>query len=63
MLDSLLTAAMIGTVHSSVRGRWFYVDDRDYRSKRFFNGVYDIFNMEIAPSGGGGGPIVTLPVK
>jgi hypothetical protein len=45
------------------RGRWFYVDDRDYRSKRFFNGVYDIFNMEIAPSGGGGGPIVTLPVK
>jgi hypothetical protein len=45
------------------RGRWFYVDDRDYRSKRFFNGVYDIFNMEIAPSGGGGGPILTLPVK
>jgi hypothetical protein len=43
--------------------RGFYVDDRDYRSKRFFNGVYDIFNMEIAPSGGGGGPIVTLPVK
>jgi hypothetical protein len=45
------------------RGSWFYVDDRDYRSKRFFNGVYDLFNMEIAPSGGGGGPILTVPVK
>lgn len=45
------------------RGSWFYVDDRDYASKRFFNAVYDLFNMEIAPSGGGGGPILTVPVK
>jgi len=45
------------------RGTWFYVDDRDYASKRFFNAVYDLFNMEIAPSGGGGGPILTVPVK
>ena len=45
------------------RGHWFYVDDRDYASKRFFNAVYDLFNMEIAPSGGGGGPILTVPVK
>jgi hypothetical protein len=45
------------------RGSWFYVDDRDYVSKRFFNAVYDLFNMEIAPSGGGGGPILTVPVR
>jgi hypothetical protein len=45
------------------RGTWFYVDDRDYASKRFFNGIYDLFNMEIAPSGGGGGPILTVPVR
>jgi hypothetical protein len=45
------------------RGSWFYVDDRDYVSKRLFNAVYDLFNMEIAPSGGGGGPILTVPVK
>jgi hypothetical protein len=45
------------------RGSWFYVDDRDYASKRFFNAVYDLFNMEIAPSGGGGGPILTVPVR
>ena len=45
------------------RGSWFYVDDRDYASKRFFNAVYDLFNLEIAPSGGGGGPILTVPVK
>jgi hypothetical protein len=45
------------------RGSWFYVDDRDHVSKRFFNAVYDLFNMEIAPSGGGGGPILTVPVK
>jgi hypothetical protein len=37
------------------RGTWFYVDDRDHVSKRFFNGIYDLFNMEITPSGGGGG--------
>ena len=45
------------------RGSWFYLDDRDHVSKRFFNAVYDLFNMEIAPSGGGGGPILTVPVK
>ena len=46
------------------RDTWFYVDDRDYASKRFFNAIYDLFNMEIAPSSsGGGGPILTVPVK
>ena len=30
------------------RSTWFYVDDRDYASKRFFNAVYDLFNMERA---------------
>ncbi|NVJ85764.1 MAG: hypothetical protein HWE09_10370 [Cyclobacteriaceae bacterium] len=45
------------------RDTWFYVDDRDYASKRFFNAVYDLFNMEIAPSGGGGSPVLTIPVK
>jgi hypothetical protein len=45
------------------RGTWFYVDDRDHPSKRFFNATYDLFNMEIAPSSGGGGPILTVPVK
>ena len=45
------------------RDTWFYVDDRDNSSKRFFNAVYDLFNMEIAPSGGGGSPILTVPVR
>jgi hypothetical protein len=45
------------------RDTWFYVDDRDNSSKRFFNAVYDLFNMEIAPSGGGGSPILTIPVN
>ena len=45
------------------RGNWFYVDDRDHVSKRLFNAVYDLFNMEIAPSGGSGGPILTVPVR
>jgi hypothetical protein len=52
--------ALVAVEH---RGTWFYVDDRDYVSKRFFNAVYDLFNMEIAPSSGGGGPILTVPVK
>jgi hypothetical protein len=45
------------------RGIWFYIDDRDHISKRFFNAVYDLFNLEIAPSGGSGGPVLTLPVN
>ena len=45
------------------REKWFYIDDRDYVSKRFFNAVYDLFNLEIAPSGGSGGPVLTLPVN
>ena len=45
------------------RCTWFYVDDRDHASKRFFNAIYDLFNMEIAPSSGGGGPILTVPVR
>jgi hypothetical protein len=44
------------------RGKWFYIDDRDHVSKRFFNGLYDLFYLEVAPSGGGGGPVLTLPV-
>jgi hypothetical protein len=52
--------AFVAVKHRDV---WFYVDDRDYASKRFFNAIYDLFNMEIAPSSGGGGPILTVPVK
>jgi hypothetical protein len=52
--------AFVAVQHRDI---WFYVDDRDYASKRFFNAIYDLFNMEIAPSAGGGGPILTVPVK
>jgi hypothetical protein len=45
------------------RDTWFHVDDRDKSSKRFFNAAYDLFNMEIAPSGGAGSPVLTIPVK
>ena len=45
------------------RDKWFYIDDRDNVTKRFFNAVYDLFNLEIAPSGGSGGPVLTLPVN
>jgi hypothetical protein len=44
------------------RGVWFYIDDRDLRSKRSFNALYDLFNLEIAPSGRGQEPVLSLPV-
>lgn len=48
----------------SYRGKWFYIDDRDHVSKRFFNVVYDLFNLEIAPSSSGSNsPVLTLPVN
>jgi len=45
------------------RGKWFYIDDRDWNSKRFFNAVYDLFNIEMSPSAPSGGPVLTLPVS
>jgi len=45
------------------RGKWFYVDDRDAASKRSFNLIYDLYNIEIASSAPSAGPVLTLPVK
>lgn len=45
------------------RGKWFYIDDRDADSKRFFNAIYDLYNIEIATSAPSAGPVLTLPVK
>ena len=45
------------------RGKWFYIEDQDSSSKRFFNAVYDLFNITIAPSGPSPGPVLTLPLK
>ena len=45
------------------RGKWFYIDDRDADSKRFFNAVYDLFNITIAPPSQSPGPVLTLPLK
>ena len=49
------------TVH--YRGHWFYIDDADLVSKRIFNAMYDLFNLQVAPSSGGSAPVLTLPVK
>ena len=45
------------------RGKWFYIDDRDADSKRFFNAVYDLYNIEIASAAPSGGPVLTLPLN
>lgn len=45
------------------RGNWFYIDDADLTSKRIFNALYDLFNLQVAPSGGDSGPVLTLPVN
>jgi len=45
------------------RGKWFYIDDRDGDSKRVFNLVYDLYNIEIASMAESGGPALTLPLK
>jgi len=45
------------------RGKWFWIDDRDADSKRFFNAVFDLYNIEVAPSSTGGGPVLTLPLS
>jgi len=29
----------------------------------FFNAVFDLYTIEMAPSSGGGGPVLTLPLN
>jgi len=45
------------------RGKWFYIDNADYRSKIFFSGLYDLFNLEVVPASASQGPVLTLPVN
>jgi len=40
-----------------------YIDDCDYVSKRFFNAVYDLFNLGVVPSAASTAPVLTLPVN
>ena len=43
----------------SYRGRWFWIDDRDYRSKKLFS--FLMFVMTLTETGGKeGAPIVTI---
>jgi hypothetical protein len=44
------------------RGVWFYIKDSDHRSKRIFNAVHDLFNLEVVPTSGEGAPLLTIPV-
>lgn len=45
------------------RNTWFYIEDADVTSKRIFNALYDLFNLQVSPSGGDTSPVLTLPVK
>jgi hypothetical protein len=45
------------------RNHWFSIDDADLASKRIFNAIYDLFHLQVAPSGGSNSPVLTLPVK
>jgi hypothetical protein len=51
--------AFIAVFH---RGVWFYIKDSDYRSKRIFNAVHDLFNLEVVPPSGDSSPVLTIPV-
>lgn len=42
---------------------WFFIDERDLRSKRAFSLAAELFNLEVGDVGGsGGGPLLTLPL-
>lgn len=48
------------------RGDWYYIDDLDRSSKRVFNALYDLYNLQVAPAsaaGGAGATVLTLPVR
>ncbi len=44
------------------RGVWFYIKDSDYKSKRIYNAVHDLFNLEVVPANGDSAPVLTIPV-
>jgi hypothetical protein len=43
-------------------GVWFYIKNTDHHSKRIFNALYDLYNLEVVPDKEDGGPMLTLPV-
>ena len=52
-------------VAAKYRGGWYYIDDRDRESKRVFNLLYDLYNLQVAPGASGAGqgaPVLTVPV-
>jgi len=50
-------------VSVAYRGHWYYIDDADVVSKRIFNALFDLFNLQVAKSGSSSAPVLTLPVN
>src|SRR5262249_35260124 len=45
------------------RGQWFWINDRDLVSKRFFSFLLFAFSLVEAGAKGGGAPILTIPAQ
>jgi hypothetical protein len=55
------TQAIVSVKH---RGYWFYIDDRDLRTKYFYSAVRTLWGLSIAASDDPtSAPVLTLPVS
>jgi hypothetical protein len=55
------TQAILSVKH---RGYWFYIDDRDLRTKYFYSAVRTLWGLSIAASDDPtSAPVLTLPVS
>jgi hypothetical protein len=45
------------------RGQWFWIDDRDFRSKSLFSFIYFLFSLTETGEPQQGAPIVTIPIN
>jgi len=45
------------------RGLWFYIDDRDLKSKGGFNALYDLWQLSIKSPSSPGTPVTTIQVN
>ena len=42
------------------KGHWFYIEECDIDSKRTFDLLLELFNLEIRTGGGAQGPLLTI---
>jgi hypothetical protein len=62
-IRSSSTAPADPRVATQYRGRWYYIDDEDDSSKRWFNRMQLLVNAQLPDRAAGSAPLLSVPVS